>query len=272
MGKKEELQKLFENTFIVDLKENNGYWGKLCVFKCTNGGEQGVCKTESLEVKRTCAPGEEKSKVLILGEAPSSGKGTKKRVGAKTSMLFSNITDDNQSPQYLLREVILKQYGSIPFFTDYVKCGVLSQKNDKHKLDVRKEPCFNKFLLEEIKIIQPEVILCCEINVFWFLVKKIKKLINLLNNFELIHIYHYTTNQNWNKLYNELSKQKKESMESVKKKIWKMQIEGKKNENLKFYRYRKIIVQNGEINIDCSSHSSSRKINKLIQYSIYQEL
>lgn len=122
----------------MNVEENKEYWGQLCNFKCINGGDQGVCKTESLEVKRTCAPGEEKSKVLIIGETPSSGKGTKKRVGAKTSMLFSNITDDNDSPQYLLKEFILKQYGSIPFFTEFVKCGVLSQKNDKHKLEVRK--------------------------------------------------------------------------------------------------------------------------------------
>lgn len=122
-------------------------------------------------------------------------------------------------------------------------------------------------MLEEIKIIQPEIILCCEINAFCFLVKKIKKLLGLLNNFELIHIYHYTTNRNWNKLYNELSKQKTESMENVKKKIWKMQIEGEKRESIKYYKYRKIIVQNGKINIDCSSNSSNRKINKLIQNS-----
>ena len=43
-----------------------------------------------------------------------------------------------------------------------------------------------------------------------------------------------------------------------------MQIEGKTSEILKYYRYRKIIVQNGEINIDCSSIISKKKIINLL--------
>ncbi|HEB29743.1 MAG TPA: hypothetical protein ENI15_02570 [Spirochaetes bacterium] len=41
-----------------------------------------------------------------------------------------------------------------------IKCGIDKQNEKRGKLSIRAEKCINKFLLEEIKITNPEIIFC----------------------------------------------------------------------------------------------------------------
>lgn len=196
MSKNEELKDLFSDVFVVNQEINKDYWGRDIDKFCCNCIDS--CGYNRNETKRTCGIGDEKSSVLIIGEAPSSSGD-----GEKTSIPFSNLPIKGKSPQYKIRDFIVEKYnGLVPFFTDFIKCGLINQ-NDKTPLKNRKVNCVSKFLLHEIAIIYPDQIITCHSSVHKYLRKNKKQIEELLNltlqcykknkkTISVIYLWHYT--------------------------------------------------------------------------------
>jgi uracil-DNA glycosylase family 4 len=130
--------------------------------------------------------GEEKSKVMIVAEAPSSSGG----IGIFISKNFNEIITNSKSPLYLIKKFVKEQYNEIPYFTDLIKCGVAKQK-EKKILRKRAEICIKKYLVEEIKIIQPELIICVGSLAYEYILNSQKESI-ISPNIKVVKIIHYS--------------------------------------------------------------------------------
>lgn len=196
MSKKEELQKLFKDVFVPQDPKKE-YWGQqLKEFKCSFAKN---CKINGEETKRTCGPGDENSNVLIIGEAPSSSG----IIAEKISIPFSKIKENPKSPQYKIRDFVKKNFNNkVPYFTDYIKCGVVNQKRDRSKLKHRAGNCLDKFLIDEIAIIYPDTIIVCKSSVHKFLKEnkvRIENAIGKIRNpkkISVIYLWHYSFSYN----------------------------------------------------------------------------
>lgn len=213
MSKNEELKDLFRDVFVVNQEINKDYWGSDIDKFCCNCIDS--CGYNRNETKRTCGIGDEKSSVLIIGEAPSSSGD-----GEKTSIPFSNLPIKGKSPQYKIRDFIVEKYnGLVPFFTDSIKCGVVTQNEKKLILDKRKDNCYRKFLLYEIKITYPDVIVIIDQSIFGKFKSSKDKIQNDLlgigfipKRIQIINLYHYSYikrycqgkfDEIWNEQFNE---------------------------------------------------------------------
>jgi uracil-DNA glycosylase family 4 len=156
MDKKSQIRKLFSNFECNDVeffkydKTHNKFDSRV-QFKCKYEGK-GHC-----EINREKEPiwspafGDEKAKVMLVGEAPSTSDG----VGPHLGGLF---VDWNRNPLEF-RDFFARELGYMPYFTDLVKCGPENAKN-KAVVSRRAKYCGKKFLIKEIKIIAPDVIYC----------------------------------------------------------------------------------------------------------------
>ena len=62
--------------------------------------------------------------------------------------------------QNLLR-FVERYYKCIPHFTDLMKCGIAKQNREQKRIfEIRKRNCVERYLRDEIRIIDPKVILC----------------------------------------------------------------------------------------------------------------
>jgi hypothetical protein len=102
--------------------------------------------------------GEKGSTLMAVAEAPSASNG----VGPFCGGLFADVErhlDMKASPVNLVLHFVRHKYGFIPHFTDVVKCG-LAKQSDRRLLKKRFGNCRERFLVNEIKILKPEIILC----------------------------------------------------------------------------------------------------------------
>ncbi|MBC8147183.1 MAG: hypothetical protein H8E98_04285 [Bacteroidetes bacterium] len=134
--------------------------------------------------------GEEKSIVMLVAEAPSSSNG----VGVNNVKYFDEIENDKKSPLYLIKNFIKEQYNEIPYFTDLVKCGLAKQKNKKI-LKKRAEYCLKKYLLNEIEIIKPEIIICVGKLSYEF-ISKAQENSDISKDIKVVNIIHYSRQAN----------------------------------------------------------------------------
>ena len=124
---------------------------------------------------------------MVVAEAPSV---TRSRTGPHIGGRFADWTDEASVSSLL--EFVRNYYQTTPHFTDLMKCGFEKQaekRRNKELTELRKEKCIKQFLLEEIRIIDPKVILCVGKEAFDALQKcqnecKVKKSITPVN---LIH-------------------------------------------------------------------------------------
>jgi len=154
MDKKSRIRELFLNFECKDVeffkydKTHNKFDSRV-QFKCEYEGK-GHC-----EINRKKEPiwspafGHEDAKVMLVGEAPSTSGG----VGPHLGGLFK------EWDPWEFRDFFARELRYMPYFTDLVKCGPENAKN-KAVISRRAEYCGKKFLIEEIKIINPDIIYC----------------------------------------------------------------------------------------------------------------
>ncbi len=107
-----------------------------------------------------------------------------------------------------------------PYFTDLIKCG-LEKTREKEKLLPRRNNCIEKFLLKEIKIIQPKLIVCLGGHSH-DLLSRFRKDGRINADIELIKLHHYS-----NRASLTLTIEDKQSV------IWPMQFKMLKKEDAK---------------------------------------
>jgi uracil-DNA glycosylase family 4 len=152
MDKRSQIRKLFSNFECIEFfkydKKHNKFDPRV-QFKCEHEGK-GEC-----EINRKKEPiwspafGDENAKVMLVGEAPSTSGG----VGPHLGGLFK------QWDAWEFRDVFVEKFRCMPYFTDLVKCGPENAKN-KSVVRRRAKYCGKKFLINEIRIINPDFIYC----------------------------------------------------------------------------------------------------------------
>ena len=154
-----ELQELFSRSFSFDsiCKYQSGI-----KFHCPNKKK---CKVADDEPCYTPFIGSPNTKVIVVGEAPSTANGHGAYCGGLFSEIEKNLggTSIRNSRINWIRDFVEAEFGCTPYFTDLAKCGLSDQKN-KSKLTERFNECCKFFFHREIEIIKPEVILFVGLN------------------------------------------------------------------------------------------------------------
>jgi len=162
MSKRKEIIKLFNDRLFSGLLDDRDFLKgpyllkerKAKLFKCQHQVE---CKVDPQKHPIwTPALGDENTTVMVVGEAPSATGGLGVHIGG----LFEQWKSDSKSPVTDLRDWVKDNCGGkVPYFTDLAKCGVAKQKN-KAGLTSRIKKCRERFLIEEIRILNPKWIFC----------------------------------------------------------------------------------------------------------------
>ncbi len=158
-----KLENLFQTSFNIET---------LMIFKKLNTTDFHCSNCNQCNVDVSSEPiytpfiGDENTKIMIIGEAPSRS-GENGGEGPYIGGEFKKLQYSGKSPITEVREFVKENYGgTIPYFTDMIKCGVAKQNGKEEKLKLRAEKCFEKFLRKEIKIIDPDIIFCAKTNVY----------------------------------------------------------------------------------------------------------
>ena len=132
------------------------------------------------------------TKIMLVAEAPSVKR---KNVGAHVAGLFENTENKSLNS---IRNFVEKYFNTTPYFTDLMKCGVRKQTREEKKkiFGIRTEKCMKHYLLKEIKILQPEIILCLGYLAYTKL-KEAKKNGKIDNHIKLRKLLHYGTQASW---------------------------------------------------------------------------
>lgn len=150
MGYYKKIEKLFKKDFQCDDFYKRGSAMK---FTCPKIKE---CKVnEETEPIWTSYIGDDNSNVMVVAEAPSKTGGTGAQIGGLT---IDNMKDPGLRALF---NFVKNYFNTIPYFTDLMKCGVAKQTKEYKKVfKIRKSNCVKHFLLKEIEILKPRVILC----------------------------------------------------------------------------------------------------------------
>jgi len=199
MTKGKQIEKLFKRCFEFD------DFTKQCevkTFECLNRGK---CHIKRGEPRWTAYLGSPDTYIMAVAEAPS-------RKGTFIAGNFADVPNRKKSPIHIVKEFVEDYYGTIPYFTDLIKCGVTKQKNKNDVLKTRAELCINYFLLEEIRIIKPRIILCIG-GLAQKLLRRYKDMDKISKGIKLIPLLHYGSQAQLN-----LSPDEKKDI------IWKWQV------------------------------------------------
>jgi uracil-DNA glycosylase len=182
-----KLAKIFKDNF-VPVANNKDYWKNgECSFFCENSKS---CKVRVGNTPiYTSWPGDINTKIMVIGEAPS---GSGNNNGGMISGFLKTAKESKKSPLYIVKNFCQKNYGQIPYFTDYCKCGVEKQIS-KEDLKLRFNNCFKKFLTKEIKAVKPEIIFVLGNSAYYQLMENfgvIKKVCN--GNIKIKKLLHYS--------------------------------------------------------------------------------
>ena len=181
-----KLENLFQTSFSF---ENLRTFKKLKItdFHCSNCTQ---CRVDiNSEPIYTPYTGDENTKIMIIGEAPSRS-GINEGPGPHIGGDFNELKDSGKSPITEVREFVKENYsGTVPYCTDMIKCGVAKQNGKNAKLSLRAENCIEKFLRKEIKIIEPDIIFCTVFSVYDYIIKmhQIGKIDGGVRIIKLIH-------------------------------------------------------------------------------------
>jgi len=187
MTRQEEIDRLFRKYFETDnlLKR-----GTPKTFHCCDEVKCSVNQHE--EPIWTPYIGDVDTDIMIVAEAPSI-TGHKGPHIAGQDMGVSFLLDKNKRDEGLnalkefVQESIDKKFHRLPYFTDLIKCGVVNQgREEKGKLKKRLPYCTKRFLLKEINIINPRIIICVGNMANDFMEK------NNENNIKIIKLIHYS--------------------------------------------------------------------------------
>lgn len=139
--------------------------------------------------------GDDGSSVMAVAEAPSASNGVGTFCGGRFADVEQTLSQAMQtSPLNRVLSFVRSKYGVHPHFTDVVKCG-LSKQNDRKRLSKRFEPCRERFLLREIEILKPKIILCFGKCATW----NVNRLIDrhpLASQAKVRYLLHYSRNNN----------------------------------------------------------------------------
>lgn len=126
-------------------------------FKCAHCTNCNVNLGKDKEASYTPLLGDEDANYMVVAESPSKGNGAGCWLGGLSRNAGSGKKNDNIQRFF---DFIKKQdQGRYPYFTDVVKCG-LERTSVKDKLAIRKQACLITYLEQEIRIMQPKVIIC----------------------------------------------------------------------------------------------------------------
>ncbi len=181
MTKNEQIIALFQKDFKC---KDFAIRGKAESFTCF---KQSECKTDQdVEPIWSAALGSDETNVMIVAEAPSAKGGIGPHIGG----LAENWTHEKSVNS--LFTFVQKYFDTIPYFTDLMKCGVSRQTKEKKSLvfKTRIRNCLKHFLLREIKIIDPEIILCVG-NLSYRALKDCKNRGLIKDLTKLIKLIHY---------------------------------------------------------------------------------
>lgn len=155
-------------------------------FKC-NCSE--LCKVNlSKEAAYTGIIGDTNTDIMIVAESPSTKYDAGCFLGGNINSLLSGKDKNLKS---LIRFIInYDKQKRQPYFTDTIKCG-LEKTREKEKLTLRNKNCTQKFLLKEIEIIQPKLIICLGSHSFETL-NRYKDEGKISNEIELVKLHHYS--------------------------------------------------------------------------------
>jgi len=160
-SKNKQIADLFASCFEFDNFEKKE---RAKSFKCPNMGNCQVRINNKISKENdpiyTSSLGDDDTKVMVVAEAPSASGGHSVFISGKFDSFCGEQT--GKSPLQIVKQFVKENYhGTIPYFTDVIKCGVFNQnKENKKILKKRASYCIDQFLLKEIEIINPEIILC----------------------------------------------------------------------------------------------------------------
>lgn len=206
-----DLKELFQPAFPganLEIKSSTNN------FYCENIGKCNVNIQE--EAIWSPAFGDDNTNVMLIAEAPSVTGGKGPHTGGK----FEDFGLQN------LINFVKKYFNTTPHFTDLMKCGVSRQsaENKSRVFKLRKDNCFEKFLIREIEIIKPEFILCLGNSAFDAINKEILKNDSRINkSTKVIKLVHYSKQANL-----QLTMKDKEDI------IWPIQIGKLEKDNLRY--------------------------------------
>lgn len=147
------------------------------------------CKVDvSREASYTGILGDTNTDIMIVAESPSTKNGNGCFLGGNINHLL-NGNDKNLKSliNFITNYDAQKRH---PYFTDTIKCG-LEKTREKEKLNPRKDNCTQKFLLKEIDIIQPKLIVCLGSHSYVILAQ-LKKDEKINKGIELVKVHHYS--------------------------------------------------------------------------------
>ena len=176
MDKQSDLIKLFSEAFEIKAFDKS----QKCRFYCE---KKESCKVTNIYPKYPGAMGDENTDIMLIAEAPSASKG----YGAHNGGKVENFEKYKKSPLYAVVDFVKKNYHTIPYFTDLVKCGFQNQ-NNKSTIKFRIDNCMEKFLFKEIEIINPKTIFAIG-KVAYNNLKKHRQKIS--SNIKIISLIHY---------------------------------------------------------------------------------
>ena len=184
MNKREKLFKLFGEVFKFENNTNLKEKFKVDKFEC---GCLHKCEVNlEKEASYTAWWGEEKSDIMLVAEAPSTAGGE----GAFWAGDYESMIDTKGNFNKL-KEYFEESTDSYPHFTDLIKCG-FEKQNDKSKLKIRVKNCTEKFLLKEIKILNPAIIICVGTQSRDFFETLKEENQSILKNIDIIYLMHYS--------------------------------------------------------------------------------
>lgn len=182
------LKKLFDEAF-----DNYGDYTKsksiqnTHKFTCPNKDK---CNTSDEGTKITSYLGDKKTKIMIVGEAPSNHDGSNIHIAGKFEDL-NNLGNGFAE----LKQFFKDEFNEYPYFTDIVKCGLVKQKDSKRILIDRLDNCIQMFLLKEIEIMKPEKIFC-QGNLAYNAIIELQENKKINKEIKIIKMLHYSRNAN----------------------------------------------------------------------------
>ncbi len=184
------------NTLYSEIIEKRSKGKGVCI--CPNKSSD-ICNFR--KTKESCwwpFIGDEKSKCIIVAEAPSAG--SKKGKGVHFSRLLDEVVavpPEKRKTWDRFYFAMKDTLGYYPHFTDAVKCGVSDQRRkDKNEIlhrrftdpEIGEDRC-SYYLMEEIRIVNPSLV----ITVGWFAKQKIEEIKEKTGvSFDHKNILHYS--------------------------------------------------------------------------------
>ncbi|HRH65184.1 MAG TPA: uracil-DNA glycosylase family protein [Bacteroidia bacterium] len=156
------------------------------IFKCIHAESCVVDLTK--EAAYTGILGDTNTDIMIVAESPTTRYGT----GCFWGGNINNLLERSEKNLKSLIQFIINydEKKRKPYFTDTIKCG-LEKTREKEKLSPRKNNCTQKFLLKEIEIIQPKLIVCLGDHSYKIL-DRLKTDNKINHEIDLIKLHHYS--------------------------------------------------------------------------------